>query len=201
MSGKYLLSLLLFLSVSHFSLNQLYAQGEEGEIVPISERVGEEIDREDSRKDVHEELAMAEEKPRDLKNESYPELGVVCSVIMSPTAGYWFGPVGVKVAGMYLGDDRNEFHLNLRYKFSDNEKTQHSINLVSEKIVGSDPGADYDFTCLGLAYGLNFSIKGYGGFYIEMGMAKVLHDNLGNLENDPFVPCGTFGYIYRFTPK
>lgn len=277
MFGKYLLSLLLFLSIFYFSSNQLYAQEEEGEIITISERVGEEIDKEerekfelfpnikgfqsayllklpdnryvfrityldeqtgelkielkqvsqesinniryqidikpweilkiiearkpqDLKKDVYEEPAMVEEKPRDLKHESYPELGVVCSLIMNPTLGYWFGPVGVRVAGMYLSDDHNEFHLNLRYKFSDNENTQQSINLLSERIVGSDPGADYHFTCLGVAYGLNFSIKGYGGFFIEGGMAKVLHDNLGNLKNDPFVPCCTFGYIYRFTP-
>jgi len=226
MFRKYIFSLSLFSSIVFFPPNQLYAQ-EEGEIIIISEHVGKEIDKEereeyelfpidikpweilkkiearkpqDLKKDVYEELAMVEEKPRDLKHESYPELGVVCSLIMNPTLGYWFGPVGVRVAGMYIGDDHNEFHLNLRYKFSDNENTQQSINLLFERIVGSDPGADYHYTCLGVAYGLNFSIKGYRGFFIEMGMAKVLHDNLGNLENDPFVPCGTFGYIYRFTP-
>jgi len=277
MFGKYLLSLLLFLSTFYFSSDQLYAQEEEGKIITISERVGDEIDKEerekfelfpnikgfqsadllklsdnryvfrityldeqtgelkiefkqvsqesinniryqidikpweilkkiearrpqDFKKDVYEEPAMVEEKPRDLKNESYPELGVLCSMMIMPALGYWFGPVGVRVTGMYLGDDHNEFHLNLRYKFSDNENTQQSINLLTERIVGSDPGADYHYTCLGVAYGLNFSIKGYRGFFIEMGMAKVLHDNLGNLQNDPFVPCGTFGYIYRFTP-
>jgi len=277
MFGKYLLSLLLFLSTFYFSSDQLYAQEEEGKIITISERVGDEIDKEerekfelfpnikgfqsadllklsdnryvfrityldeqtgelkielkqvsqesinniryqidikpweilkkiearrpqDLKKDVYEEPAMVEEKPRDLKNESYPELGVLCSMMIMPALGYWFGPVGVRVTGMYLGDDHNEFHLNLRYKFSDNENTQQSINLLTERIVGSDPGADYHYTCLGVAYGLNFSIKGYRGFFIEMGMAKVLHDNLGNLQNDPFVPCGTFGYIYRFTP-
>jgi len=159
MFGKYLLSLSLFIGILFFSPNQLYAQ-EEGEIIIINEHVG------------------VEEKPRDLKHESYPELGVVCSLIMNPTLGYWFGPVGVRVAGMYLGDDHNEFHLNLRYKFSDNENTQQSINLLSERIVGNDPGADYHYTSLGVAYGLNFSIKGYGGFFIEGGMAKVLHDKL-----------------------
>ncbi|GAJ07530.1 unnamed protein product, partial [marine sediment metagenome] len=30
---------------------------------------------------------IGEEKPRDLKHESYPELGVVCSLIMNPTLG------------------------------------------------------------------------------------------------------------------
>ena len=154
----------------------------------------------DLQKDVYEESARVEEKPRDLKHESYPELGVVHSLIMNPTLGYWFGSFGVRVTGMYLSDDHNEFHLTLRYKFSDNQKTQHSINLSSARIVGSDPGADYHYTCLGVTYGLNFSIIGYRGFFVEMGMARVLDDNLGNVKDGSFVPYGSFGYIYRFTP-
>ncbi|GAJ04000.1 unnamed protein product, partial [marine sediment metagenome] len=46
MFGKYLLSLSLFIGILFFSSNQLYAQEEEGEIITISERVGEEIDQE-----------------------------------------------------------------------------------------------------------------------------------------------------------
>ena len=47
MSRKYFLSLCLFIVISFFSPNQLYAQEEEGEIITISERVGEEIDKEE----------------------------------------------------------------------------------------------------------------------------------------------------------
>jgi len=140
-------------------------------------------------------------KPKDLKNVSYPEVGLTTSLLLiSPNLGYWFGPIGIRLSGMYLNENNNEVHFNLGYKLSDNGKTQQSINLLSGVIVGSDPGADYNYTYLGVAYGLNFSIKKYRGFFIEIGIAKVLHDHLGNLKDDPFVPCGTFGYIYRFTP-
>ncbi len=142
-----------------------------------------------------------ESQPKNLKNISYPEIGLTTSsLLICPNLGYWFGPIGIRLSGMYQNENHNEAHLNLGYKLSDNEKTQHSINLLSGEIIGSDPGADYYYTYLGVAYGLNFSIKEYRGFFIEIGMAKVLHDHLGNLKDDPFVPCGTFGYIYRFTP-
>ena len=143
-----------------------------------------------------------ENESRDLKAVSYPEMGLTTSfLLISPNLGYWFGRMGVRLSGMYLGEDHQEAHLNLGYKWSDTMKTQHSINLLMGKIVGSDPGADYDYTYLGVAYGLNFSIIGYRGFFFELGMAKVLDDNLGNLADDPFVPCGSIGYMYRFTPK
>ena len=59
----------------------------------------------------------------DLKLESYPELGIVSSLqIISPALGYWFGPYGVRVSGMYLNEELYEFHLNLGYKRLDNEK-------------------------------------------------------------------------------
>jgi len=144
--------------------------------------------------------AVAEEKSRDLRHESYPELGMVFSAIMNPAFGYWFGPYGVRVAGMYLEGDHNEFHLNLGYKRLDNEKRQQSINLLLSRIEGTDPGADYDYTSLGVAYSWN-SLFGVRGLFVELGMAKVLHDNLGNVIDEFLVPCGYIGYIYRFTPK
>lgn len=101
---------------------------------------------------------------------------------------------------MYLAADHNEVHVNLGYKLSDTRRTQHSLNLLTGNIVGTDPGADYDYAYLGVAYGLNFSIRRLSGFFFELGMAAVLRDRLGNLEDDPVVPCGYFGYIYRFTP-
>jgi hypothetical protein len=143
-----------------------------------------------------------ENESRDLKEVSYPEVGLTTSsLLISPNLGYWFGQMGVRFSGMYLGEDHNEAHLNWGYKWSDTAMTQHSINLLMGKIVGSDPGADYDYTYLGVAYSLNFTVKGYRGFFIALGMAKVLDDNLGNLADDPFVPCGSLGYMYRFTPK
>jgi len=137
-------------------------------------------------------------KLKDLKEASYTELGLTISGI---NLGYWHKRTGLRLSHYYLNETRNEMMLNLGYKLSDNEKTQKSINLLAGRLVGSDPGADYDYAYVGIAYGLNFSILGYRGFYIELGIAKVLQDNLGNLADDPFVPCANIGYIYRFTPK
>jgi len=134
----------------------------------------------------------------DLKDASYPELGFTISGI---NLGYWHKRTGLRLSQYYLNETRNQMMLNLGYKLSDNEKTQQSINLLAGRFVGSDPGADYDYAYVGIAYGLNFSILGYRGFFLELGMAKVLQDNLGNLANDPFVPCANIGYIYRLTPK
>ena len=134
----------------------------------------------------------------DLKEVSYPELGLTSYGI---NLGYWYKRTGLRLSQYYLNETRNGMMLNLGYKLSDTEKTQTSINLLAARYVGSDPGADYDFAYAGIAYGLNFSILGYRGFFIELGIATVLQDNLGNLADDPFVPCSNIGYIYRFTPK
>jgi hypothetical protein len=141
-----------------------------------------------------------EETLKDLRQASYPEIGLTSSfMLISPNIGYWFGPIGVRVSGMYIDSDSNELHFNVGYKLSDNEKTQHAVNILASKIVGSDPGADYDFSHIGVAYSMNFSIKGHSGFFFELGLGVVLEDNLGNVEDEPVVPCGSFGYIYRFT--
>ncbi len=143
--------------------------------------------------------AMTEE--RDLKFESYPELGIVSSLqIISPALGYWFGPYGVRVSGMYSNEELYEFHLNLGFKRLDNEKKQRSINILLSRIKGFDPGADYDSTSLGVAFSWN-SLFGVRGLFGEFGMAKVLDDNLGNVKDEFLVPCGYIGYMYRFTPK
>ena len=47
MFRKCILSISLFLIFVHFSSNQLFAQEEEGEVIIVSERVGEEIDKEE----------------------------------------------------------------------------------------------------------------------------------------------------------
>ncbi|MFC1619664.1 hypothetical protein ACFL45_06935 [Candidatus Neomarinimicrobiota bacterium] len=145
--------------------------------------------------------AVAEEESRDLKFESYPELGILLSPpIVSPAFGYWFGPYGVRISGMYVEEDLYEFHLNLAYKRLDNEKKQRSINILLSRIEGSDPGADYDYTSLGVAYSWN-SLLGVRGLFAELGMAKVIQDNLGNVIDEFLVPCVHIGYIHRFTPQ
>jgi len=128
---------------------------------------------------------------------SYPELGITTSfLIVHPSIGYWWGQTGVRFTGMYLNKDLHEFHLNIGYALYDSEKVQHSINLLTSWVAGSDPGADYRYGATGIAYGLN-----YRGFFLEIGLARPWRDDLGNLANDPVVPCGYFGYMYRFRPE
>lgn len=125
---------------------------------------------------------------------SYPEIGITTSfLIIHPSIGYWWGPTGVRFSGMYLKKDHNEFHLNIGYALYDSEKVQHSINILTSWVAGSDPGADYRYGATGIAYALNWR-----GFFMEIGLAHPWRDDLGNLANDPVVPCGYFGYIYRF---
>ncbi len=128
---------------------------------------------------------------------SYPELGITTSsLIRHPSIGYWWGRTGLRFTGMYLNKDHHEFHLNIGYGLYDSEKVQHSINLLTSWVAGSDPGADYRYGATGIAYSLN-----YRGFFLEIGLARPWRDDLGNLANDPVVPCGYWGYMYRFRPE
>lgn len=128
-----------------------------------------------------------------VNTHSYPELGITTSLyIVHPSFGYWFGKTGIRFTGMYLTEDKYEFHLNFGYALYDTDKTQHTINLLSSCVSASDPGADYRYTATGLAYGIN-----YRGFFLELGLAYPLRDDIGNLD-DPVIPCGYMGYIHRF---
>ena len=135
---------------------------------------------------------MAEEE----KPPSYPELGITASLLVHPSVGYWWGRKGIRFSGMYFNEDHQEYHLNFAYVIKETEKAQHSINLLTSWVTGSDPGADYKFATTGIAYSIN-----YTGFFLEVGLARPWKDDLGNLSGDPVVPCGYWGYIYRFKPK
>ena len=81
---------------------------------------------------------------------SYPELGITTtSLIIHPSIGYWFGKIGTRFTGMYLNKDHHEFHFNIGYRLHDTDRTQHSINLLTSWIAGSDPGADYKYGATG----------------------------------------------------
>ena len=134
---------------------------------------------------------------KEARDLSYPELGLTTSfMLVHPSIGYWWNRTGVRLNGMYLNHDLHEFHVNIGYAFSESAKVQHSINLLTSWIAGSDPGADYRYTATGLAYSVNVR-----GFFLEIGLAHPWRDEIGNLKNDPVVPCGYFGYIYRFRPE
>lgn len=127
---------------------------------------------------------------------AYPELGITKSLLFHPSIGYWWGRTGLRVTGMYLDNDHHEFHVNIGYALADSGHMQQSLNLLTSWVVGSDPGADYRYGATGLAYSLN-----YRGIFVELGLARPWRDDLGNLAHDPVIPCGYWGYIYRFRPK
>lgn len=127
---------------------------------------------------------------------SYPELGITISSLIHPSIGYWWDRTGVRFTGMYLNQDHHAFHLNIGYALYDSAKVQHSINLLTSWVAGSDPGADYKYGATGIAYSIN-----YRGFFFEIGLAHPWRDDIGNLAHDPVVPCGYWGYIYRFRPE
>ncbi len=141
-------------------------------------------------------LARGPAHAEDRKSLWYPEAGITTSLnIPYPSFGYWFGRVGLRVSGIYLSNDRYEFYFNAGYAFHDTREVQHSVNLLTSRFSGSDPGADYRYWATGIAYALN-----YRGFFLEFGLAYPWKDEIGNLENDPFIPCGYLGYIFRFRP-
>lgn len=126
---------------------------------------------------------------------SYPELGIILGLGVHPAVGYWWGRMGIRFSGMYKNKDDKEYHLNFGYVLRDTGKVQQSINLLTSRIVGSDPGADYDFAATGIAYGLN-----YNGFFFEIGLGIPWRDEIGNVKDDPVVPVGYLGYVHRFKP-
>lgn len=126
---------------------------------------------------------------------SYPELGVLLGLGVHPAVGYWWGRKGIRFSGIYKNEDDKEYHLNFGYVLSDTGNVQQSINLLTSRIVGSDPGANYDFVATGIAYGLN-----YNGFFLEIGLGIPWRDEIGNVKDDHVVPVGYWGYIYRFKP-
>ena len=132
-------------------------------------------------------------KADDSEYPSHMELGILASLYAHPSIGYWWGQYGLRFSGINHGRDEHEYHLNIGYVLSNINNIQHSINLITSRVVGSDPGADYNFNATGIAYGIN-----YKGFFFELGLAIPWNDKIGNLENDPVVPAGYFGYIHRF---
>jgi hypothetical protein len=124
---------------------------------------------------------------------SYLELGLTASTCIYPSIGYWWGRTGARFTGMYFGEDWHEYHVNFGYEIDDSGDVQHSVNLLTSWVVGSDPGADYRYAATGVAYALN-----YKGLFLELGLAVPWRDELGNLAGDPVVPCGYWGYMHRF---
>jgi len=113
--------------------------------------------------------------------------------MIKPSVGYWWGRTGLRLTGMYRNEDHYEYHINLGYALKDSNNVQQGINLLTSWIAGRDPGADYRYAATGVAYSLN-----YKGFFFELGLAHPWRDDLGNLDDDPIIPSGYWGFLYRF---
>jgi hypothetical protein len=148
----------------------------------------------DSKADASPE--STEKAPKPSASDSYFEAGLELNLFTyaNLTLGYWFGHIGARITGGYIADDSNDVRFDLGYKFFDNGRWRHATHLVVGRTEGSDPGADYNYAYVGLAYELN-----YRGFYVELGLGKDFVDRIGNLDKDPVVPVGTLlGYLYQF---
>ncbi|WP_189613447.1 hypothetical protein [Saccharospirillum salsuginis] len=124
---------------------------------------------------------------------SRAEVGILVSSLVKPSIGYWWGRTGLRVSGMHWNEGHYEYHVNLGYALWDANNIQHGINLLTSWVAGSDPGADYRYASTGVAYSIN-----YKGFFVELGLAHPWRDELGNLERETVIPCGYWGYLYRF---
>ncbi len=126
-------------------------------------------------------------------DEQYFEAGITISSLVHPSIGYWKNGAGIRFSGMYQNDAHYEYNINLGYEISENDTMQSAVNLLTSWVTGSDPGAKYHYAATGMAYSIN-----YRGFFVELGLAVPWRDEIGNLSDDFVIPCGYFGYLYRF---
>ena len=99
----------------------------------------------------------------DLKEDSYQEIGINIGTpaALNAAFGYWFNSVGLRVSGMYYGQETNGVQLNLGLRLSDNFKRRHALFIIR----GASKIDNDEWTFLGLVYNLNFK-----GFFLETGL-------------------------------
>ncbi len=136
---------------------------------------------------------------RSLKGVSCFEMGANLGfpALVNVLVGYWLGPVGLRVSGMYWGDDRTEGGRNgiqgdIAYKLSDSPETLHSFAVVG----GISRESCCDWSYLGGAYSLN-----HKWFFIELGLGKIVEIRrevgpLGSIQG-----IVQIGYTHRFLPQ
>ena len=143
-------------------------------------------------------------KPGDLGSISYAELGLNFGTpsIINAALGYWFGPIGLRVSGMYwYGVFGIQGIFGIR--FADNIHRRHALALAfgrygllfstATTYGPSSSGVTEEITYLGLVYNLNVK-----DFFFEIGPAVVLTISFGTI---PAIPLLQIGYMYRFIPE
>ncbi len=143
---------------------------------------------------VFSSLLQADEKKDDYKFSFYPEAGILFGSPAFPnfSAGYWFGPFGLRVSGMYNERHMNGIQFDAAFKLSDSRKFMHSIGAAVGR--SQDPGCDYSYA--GPAYSFN-----YKGFFLEAGVSKVFNVQRGDFSDLPYWVIFQVGYMWRFLPE
>ncbi|MBE0643932.1 MAG: hypothetical protein IH600_07610 [Bacteroidetes bacterium] len=131
---------------------------------------------------------------RDFKYTPYTELGVSVGTPagLNFMVGHWFGIVGTRLSGMYLGSTISGIQANIGFKLSDNSNRSHVLAAVfGTSHLVEDEGSFFErernWTYIGAAYNLNLS-----GFHLEAGLTV----GDGNFSSPQIIL--QLGYMYRF---
>lgn len=129
---------------------------------------------------------IAEDSRPDLMHTEYPELGVNFGTPggLNLAAGYWFGTVGLRLSGMYLGDIAG-VQGNVGFKLSDNSTHSH----VLATVFGTSEIERKNWTYVGGVYELNLY-----GFFLPAGATI----GSGDFPSPQLV--FQIGYMHRFLP-
>ncbi len=122
---------------------------------------------------------------RDLRDVAYPELGISLGTPagFNVSAGYWFGPLGIRAGGMAYGAQLSGIQGNVGVKLSDNPNRSHVLSLV----FGTSQVEAKSWTYGGIVYNLNLS-----GFFLEIGLSA----GHGAYTSPQLV--AQIGYMHRF---
>lgn len=136
---------------------------------------------------------------RDLRRDRYFEMGANLGwpAVINGAVGYWFGPVGLRLSGMYWDgenqDGINAVQCDIGYKLSDNVNTLHSVAVAGGTSRESLRG---EWSYLGAAYCLN-----HKWFFLEIGLAKIVEIRREVYPIGSFQAIFQIGYMHRFLPK
>ncbi|MEO1259947.1 MAG: hypothetical protein AAFZ15_14230 [Bacteroidota bacterium] len=141
-----------------------------------------------------------------LLDSSYTELGLTYGLpgILNFNIGHWFGRTGVRVSGMYYGEDFAGIQLHVGYKLSDNNRQRHSVGFSYGRM-GSLANEGGGLGYAGLVYnytGPALAIKRrHHAFFAEIGYGRYFET--GNEGADgvaSFGPILQVGFLHRFVP-
>jgi hypothetical protein len=135
--------------------------------------------------------------PRDLRRDCYLEIGANLGwpALINGAIGHWFGPIGLRLSGMYWGDEKKDgrsgVQCDVAYKLSDNANTLHSLAVAG----GACRESCCDWSYWGAAYSLS-----HKWFFLEVGWAKRVENRSEARPQGSYQPIIQMGYTHRFLP-